>query len=114
MSYSAIGYDIEVDIPLVGRKVVSFDLDKVAADASAAFMDKGWPLLEARAQQALPAFVQQAITEATPAMHRERDLAINKAASTLIVAGVAAAGVLGIAWWLSSGSKTKAASAKAW
>jgi hypothetical protein len=93
----------------MGTKVVSFDLDKVAADASAAFMEQGWPLVEKRAAAALPAFVQQAITEATPAIHRERDLAINKASTTIVVAGAAAAAVLAVAWWFSSSKPSKRA-----
>lgn len=113
MSYVALGYDIEVDVPLMGKKVVSFDLDKVAADASQAFIDQGYPLLEARIQSSIPAFVQQAITEATPWVHRERDDAINKAASTVVIAGAAAAAVLGIAWLLTSRSSRRVAAARA-
>lgn len=114
MSYAlGLGYDVEVDIPLVGRKVVSFDLDKVAEDASEALIKSSWPKIEQRARTAMPAFVNQAIDLARPAIREERDLAIKKATKTVVVAGAAAAAVLLLAWWLSSPRSAATSKARA-
>lgn len=66
MSYAyALGYDVDIDTP-VGTQTVSFDLDKVSQDVSEAMVAKSWPLVEARAHQSLPMFVDQAVVEAKP------------------------------------------------
>lgn len=87
MSYAmagALGYDVLVDTP-IGQQTFSFDLEKVSADVAQAVGDKAWPIAEAKARAALPSFVEQAVAEARPYLHEERDAILGKVATTGLV-----------------------------
>jgi hypothetical protein len=111
VSYTQLGYDIELQTPL-GRQKVSFDLDKVARDMAEAATREAWPRIEAKATEALPRFVDQAIVRARPSVRSERDIAIRQAGAaidqrmkqakliaTLTVISLAAV-AFGSAWYL--------------
>lgn len=93
MSYAltALGYDVDIGTPF-GRQTVSFDLDKVSTDVTAAMMDKGWPLLESRASALIAREREQAFQQAD-----ERIASIKRGA---LMFGAATVLTLLIArWW---------------
>jgi hypothetical protein len=100
MSYAmaALGYDVIIDTP-IGQQTVSFDLDKVSADVAAAVSEKAWPIAEQKARQALPSFVDQAVTEARPYLHEERDAILRKVTTTGLVLIVSFGLTLAAASW---------------
>lgn len=93
---TALGYDVELDTPL-GKRTVSFDLEKLSDDVTTQLVADGWPKIQQKAQAALPQLVSEAIVYARPEVDSQRKRLVKQGA---VLVGLLAVAVIGAAWYV--------------